>query len=266
MVSPRKVYIYIAVFLIVFSTDTFVVFANINKYPKVFFQLLLLLMLVTLLLISKFKLSKRLIFYWILQSFLMVLGMIVNNDYGKGTIFKIFLILLSAVFCTVIDFDDFKDSFVEIMSLICFFSLIVYVLSPIVLQNVSHLPVITNINGEQIVCFGLTNVHIKFDGITRNWGPFWEPGVYAIYLCVALLFSLNDLSKISVKPIILVLGILSTLSTTGYIVLLLIIFEFLVRKSIYVNNKKTINNIKFIILVLGFLLFLFVILNNNRCV
>jgi len=51
---------------------------------------------------------------------------------------------------------------------------------------------------------------------TRNSGPFWEPGAFAGYLELALIFALAQRQKLTWKPIALVLAILTTMSTAGY--------------------------------------------------
>jgi len=59
-------------------------------------------------------------------------------------------------------------------------------------------------------------------GLTRNSGPFWEPGAFAGFLIIALFFNFTKSQKITDrKSLVLIGGILSTFSTTGYITLFL---------------------------------------------
>ncbi|WP_088656133.1 hypothetical protein [Geofilum rhodophaeum] len=58
------------------------------------------------------------------------------------------------------------------------------------------------------------------EGELRNSGPFWEPGAYSGYLMLVPLFFLNEkhfFREHSFKTAVLVLALLSTLSTTGYV-------------------------------------------------
>lgn len=65
----------------------------------------------------------------------------------------------------------------------------------------------------------------------RNSGVFWEPGAFSGYLILALLLLATLRDDLPIKflkrwRVILVLGVLSTLSTTGYIVLPFALFTF----------------------------------------
>lgn len=75
-------------------------------------------------------------------------------------------------------------------------------------------------SGRNILFF-----HQLSDGL-RNSGMFWEPGAFACYINLAFLFYIGKikslLEKNGSKVIIIVLALLTTYSTTGYIVLFLI--------------------------------------------
>jgi hypothetical protein len=61
----------------------------------------------------------------------------------------------------------------------------------------------------------------------RNPGPFWEPGLFAVFLNIALLFHLiNEKKIISKKTVVITLAILSTFSTAGYLACFMVIFCF----------------------------------------
>lgn len=68
----------------------------------------------------------------------------------------------------------------------------------------------------------------------RNCGAFWEPGMFAVFLNLAILINIyiNRDSVFSRKNIVLITALLTTFSTTGYIVLFLIFI------SIFILNKK----------------------------
>lgn len=75
----------------------------------------------------------------------------------------------------------------------------------------------------------------------RNAGPFWEPGMFACYLAISiciLLFSDTikfDKTKKNVYFFIFIITILSTSSTTGFLVLGLILSGYVIKQSI--NNR-----------------------------
>lgn len=59
----------------------------------------------------------------------------------------------------------------------------------------------------------------------RNSGPFWEPGAFATFIVIALVFSILDSNNKSYKSNwILILALVSTLSTTGFLCLFVLFF------------------------------------------
>ncbi|GAF03661.1 O-antigen ligase family protein [Saccharicrinis fermentans] len=65
--------------------------------------------------------------------------------------------------------------------------------------------------------------------LKRNSGPFWEPGAFSGFLMVALLFNIIISGQLNNKKNrILMLGVLSTFSTSGLLVLVVLISFYLV--------------------------------------
>ena len=71
--------------------------------------------------------------------------------------------------------------------------------------------------------------------IPRNWGYAQEPGSFAVYLCLAIfinLFIKDSNSNNKNRFWILVVALLSTQSTTGYIIFMVIIGYYIMNKSL----------------------------------
>lgn len=65
------------------------------------------------------------------------------------------------------------------------------------------------------------------NGLYRNCGPFYEPGLFASFVSIALIINLaNEKKIINLANIVYVLTILSTISTGGYMVLMLIVIYY----------------------------------------
>lgn len=61
-------------------------------------------------------------------------------------------------------------------------------------------------------------LYLVTDGGIRNCGPFWEPGMFSLFLDIAYLFYiLRTHRPFDRKAIIILIAIFSTFSTTGYI-------------------------------------------------
>jgi hypothetical protein len=73
--------------------------------------------------------------------------------------------------------------------------------------------------------------------IPRNCGFAWEPGVFAAYLCLAIfinLFITNSDPNSKKRRWVLIMALLSTLSTTGYVIFLVMILYYLLNKKLNV--------------------------------
>lgn len=96
----------------------------------------------------------------------------------------------------------------------------------------------------------LFDEHSRFIG--RNAGMFWEPGAFQGYLNIAIAFILllPSMANKRFKLIILLLALLTTKSTTGYIVLFITIIYY----NIFISQRKSSRKVLYIIsfLVLAF--------------
>ena len=63
-----------------------------------------------------------------------------------------------------------------------------------------------------------------YGGIFRNSGCAWEPGLFSVMLCIAILFNIYQNKKIifNKRLTILIVALITTFSTTGYIVAIII--------------------------------------------
>ena len=113
------------------------------------------------------------------------------------------------------NFKDVCKIFVNVMTLISIISLVGYFLINYT-DILSFLPIIKNRNN---VAYAIGYI---FNYITiipeRNCGIFWEPGVFATFLIVAILFETCFKQKKAnpLKIILFIVCIITTRSTAGY--------------------------------------------------
>ena len=86
--------------------------------------------------------------------------------------------------------------------------------------------------------------------LERNCGMFWEPGAFAGYLCLALLSCIytNQVKMRTITP--LLIALLTTYSTTGYLVLFVLVLYYLNTSNV---NNKIIRYILIAISIVGIL-------------
>ena len=79
-----------------------------------------------------------------------------------------------------------------------------------------------------------TDYLLEYINMMRNCGPFWEPGMFAVYLNVALFFNLFAVnSEKKFCNTVLIISLITTFSTGGYICGLLIFMMFMLKQRNY---------------------------------
>lgn len=88
-----------------------------------------------------------------------------------------------------------------------------------------------------------------YDLLLRNSGPFWEPGAFAGFLVIGLIFNFLQTKNIwHKKNLVLMTGLVTTLSTTGILALFVIIAGYLLSNQRLILKVITLP----ILLLLGF--------------
>ncbi len=145
-----------------------------------------------------------------------------------------------------IKFDDFIITFIKVMKFLTLIALSAYFI--IIILGI-HLPFNTfqNKNGTIFLNGIFFFFHINGSQInSRSMSIFWEPGLYASFLIIALIL---EISFKNTKPnfkniIIFSMGILISQSTAGYL-LIMLVFALL-----FFKNVKKSNIIAFVMFIL----------------
>lgn len=160
-------------------------------------------------------------------------------NYSKtelGYFIRFSLVLLNSYFFTrYIDFKTISYYFRKIMLFISIVSLIGFVLTFVLNFKIyNFLPTVINVNGVTyynglILFFGGYSPNV----LTRNFGVFWEPGIYGSYLLIALFLQMiADKNRINWgRQIIYILALISTFSTASIILLPLVFLGYIFRNK-----------------------------------
>lgn len=152
-----------------------------------------------------------------------------NADTDAVSYIGLFItLLIGFCACNLIHKVKFYEIFLNIMLFFCVFSLIMTVVSNINPSFILIFPVSEYRNFHTV--YGLhTFLGIYHSQINRNCGPFREPGVFEVYLNVALMIVLfqhkTDKHRLF-KIILLVITIVSTESSTGIVAMAAIFFGY----------------------------------------
>ena len=182
-----------------------------------------------------------------LSIFLLLPGIILDVD-NISSYIAIVLQLLIGLFCaSFIPFKNFKRKFLNVIVFFAAISLVFFAVSLLKPSVALHFVPIDNVEGATVKYYNAyVYVFMEAKGyysniilLKRNAGICWEPGCYQMFLNIALIFLLEKkperYSSFVFKFIVLILTIITTVSTTGYLLMLIIV---LARIRHFVPNRK----------------------------
>lgn len=135
---------------------------------------------------------------------------------------------------------NYRRYYIAIVSTIAMYSLVIYLLSYIpsirefllytICPKFPSLGVENAIQeggGQNFIIYNYQVDYLsKAIGFYRNCGPFWEPGMFACFLNIALFLNINYSGNLWIS-ILLIITTISTFSTGGIIGLVFVIFSYL---------------------------------------
>ena len=177
------------------------------------------------------------------------LAYIVNGESMEQLVILAAYILFPLLYVNCFSLSEWQKGYSDVMIFVSAFSLIVYFSSIFFPGLIERLPVTQNSLG--------TLSHEAFFSITpinnRNYGPFWEPGAFQMYINIALIIEFYTFKFQNKKSIIvLLLALITTFSTTGYLAAGFIFLCILLESSFDKKNKKRVVTIVVLLLVVFF--------------
>lgn len=168
-------------------------------------------------------------------SLLVLLTAIVNSDTSIKYSYELMLLLLCGAIAVCTNFSILKVVFTDVIYLISVCSLVVFFVSIFVPSLLGPFPTVYS---EMMVPYKFCFLASTFSpelGVYRNLGIFREPGVFIVYLNLAILFELFSQKVNFKKVIVFLITILTTMSTAGYIVVAFLLLSYF----LYGDNENT---------------------------
>ena len=162
-----------------------------------------------------------------------IIGFLASGNY----IFKV----LTGLFAAFILRERFSNLYLRLMTVLTLVSLFFWLLNVVGI----NLPAIITISeasdgvsvNSLIVYTQSAAAKIRETNFPRNCGMFWEPGAFAGYLLIAFFLYINELPTLwkthRTSCIILILGLVSTFSTTGYILFAVLMLVFFYERKLH---------------------------------
>ena len=200
------------------------------------------------------KIKTRLLFlYTLILAIVFISGIFFSNL--KQTLIITICVTAGFAVANFIDYERFKKIYKETMLLLAVFSLITFLLWIFFPAVIKALPVAK---------YSASNYHNAIFSVistssytTRNMGMFWEPGAFAIFLNIALLFEMTDKRQRLSKMLIFMITIATTLSTLGVICLAVLIMLYMFNKGTGLRNYKRNRIILIFVSIVALIYFLF---------
>ena len=198
--------------------------------PHLTFAILIFLVFSQLIVSQKsVKFTIKYVVFLIILWFAMSLSMSLNDDVGELSSYLNFAmrIFIPFIIPLIISYEEFVRlyskiiKFLAISSVIVFFALIV--LGTSVYSFFPRTVGLTGLEYVNFFIFVVPDMGIWNSTIERNASIFWEPGAFQGFLTLGLLFEIFFYKMKRKKNIaFLALASLTTISTTGYIILIIL--------------------------------------------
>lgn len=205
--------------------------------------------------------KKNFIFYF---SYIIIFSMyfiscIVNGVSFSGFISRLVSITVGFAIALSIDKRNFLNAFKKIVYVICIISIITEVIAYVFPSIFSIFPKVYNTVGNEFKFFilgSIETIEIGKEFIRAN-GIFWEPGAFAIYIVINLIFELFNNNPNIKRIIINIIALLITFSTTGYVCLIVLLITFLLSKNNTFTRIKAKKVVVFSLIIFSFLFIFF---------
>ena len=174
---------------------------------------------------------------------IIVISGIINNESLVTTISRIISIIAAYAIVENFSLKRFLRVFSNFMNIVTVVALVVEVFAYTIPGIFALFPIVVNTSGTPFYTFFVGSIELRemSHALIRSNGVFWEPGAFAIYLTFNIIIELFAFETINIKRLFAsCLGVLLTFSTTGYIVLVVVVIAFLLssRSEGYSRNVK----------------------------
>ncbi len=220
-VSIISKYDKLIVLLMLFVSDDTILFGTNQSRVFLYIKYLVLSLILFSLIFKQHRGSdNKVIIYSVIMCVIILLSSIVNNALSIGLYYKCVILLSCAFFVKrnmLKVYAGIFESFIYVVAIVSLVGSAFVILLP---SFVQLFPKVINTVGGVFYNLLLFVPEIRPLEEFRNNGFFREPGVYHMYLNLALVFHLYFSEKVSYKRVLVfIITIITTLSTTGFICL-----------------------------------------------
>ncbi len=216
-------------FLLLFSYNPIIRYKGYNKFLLIAYAGLLFVYTLYIIYVKRLKKVAGIISFLFIYIFTITFFQerILGYASYPGRISYFLSMLISLMTLLYYDYHklDFLDSYIRVLAFFAAVSLPFWVINQFGFYGIS----LSESSKIKSLLFYTSYGEIPESGLMfRNSGPFWEPGAFAGYIILAMVFIALKNRKFQVgtyknEMIFLVLGLLTSQSTTGYITFMLLV-------------------------------------------
>ena len=218
-----------------------------ESYSGMVSSILLLTLSVLIYLFNIKSLAKSQILNCLIILLFIMFSMVVNRSFASIDIRTVVIVISSYLVIQSLSYEDFLKKYTDCIMVIALFSIAAYFLYKVAPGAFGAFPrQLWRNHSVLFVNLWLSVVPVGMQDYFRNFGIFYEPGIFQFYLNIALLIELFSNKKINVfRVLVLTVAVITTLSTNGYISIVLVFFAYGLfvilgsgnRDKIYIKNR-----------------------------
>lgn len=246
-ISPNRERICIlGIFLLIFLTSSFTVTCDAISSSA---TILIWIFLLGICVFTNSLLSRKLSLVYAMMISLYLASTIANDQDFFVQAKILFALTVAFVYVNAFSRNEIMTAFIKVMFAIAIVSIPLYFVS-ITFPSAISFSLTSGTNGRSFYNLFIYGYMLNS---SRNSGLFWEPGAYSTFLNFALFLILNDQSikidKKSFKIVILIVALITTFSTAGYVTFAICLSAFLFDNNI--SKKQRVLLTTAIILLVG---------------
>lgn len=221
MLKIKTLYIYILLFVCLYIEFGYAVVVA-NQISGLLRSVFLISAALPLLLFKPLHSNKSILF--LVYLIIVILSTSIRDNTLGDYLLFILPILLGYLIATRIPINYCIKCFCNLIYYLALYSLVLYLICSIVPSVATSLPYIGQFYDTSCTIHNaIFSVVISGATFPRNFGFTWEPGAFALLLCAATFCTLHSYKTVNKKRLLVYsIAIITTFSTMGYIVLLLI--------------------------------------------
>ena len=172
---------------------------------------------------------RHIIELYLIMLFVFVIVSYFHHEHFNRALIKVLCMTTAMFVCVQYKMEDYAETFLKCMTLFSVSAILLTLLAYVSPFIVTSLPSIINTVGVRFYSIGLAGLDERSLGTltVRAGGIFWEPGVFQMYINLAVLFELMlHKGKNKKRLIIYTIALIITFSTTGYLAFMWLIVTY----------------------------------------